>query len=203
VGQARALSDDQQIVVLEFLKQRSKSPIRDSAIFLFSVKAGLRAIEISLLEWWMVYDLDGNIGKQIEIPTRITKGGSKKKNAPKPRVIPMHKLLREYLIKLHAIMKPQDRANFKDRIFISQRGYKFDRGKIASLFWLLYKKIGFYKCSSHSGRRTFITNTARKISKCGGSLLEVQEMAGHKSLETTQIYIVANPDAKRKVIDSI
>ena len=52
-------------------------------------------------------------------------------------------------------------------------------------------------CSSHSGRRTFFTNTARKISTVGGSLRDVQMLAGHTALSSTQRYIDADVEAQR------
>jgi integrase/recombinase XerD len=67
---------------------------------------------------------------------------------------------------------------------------------IVNLLWRWYQHIGFDGCSSHSGRRTFITNTARKISTVGGSLRDVQMLAGHTNLRTTQRYIQANPEAQ-------
>jgi integrase len=51
-----------------------------------------------------------------------------------------------------------------------------------------------------SGRRTFITQAARKIIKCGGSPGDVQELAGHASLATTQLYIAGDAEAKRRVV---
>ena len=65
----------------------------------------------------------------------------------------------------------------------------------------LYSRLGFDGCSSHSGRRTFITQAARKIVPAGGSLRDVQELAGHASLQTTQGYIQGDREAKRWVID--
>jgi integrase/recombinase XerD len=151
----------------------------------------------------MVDELDGKLGKKLVIPPRITKGGRTRiRRPPKKRVIPIHRDLLEWLHIYHAEMGAEyTRPN--QRMFLSQRGYKFNRKKMSSFFWLLYQKLGFHKCSSHSGRRTFITNTARQISKAGGSLREVQQMAGHRSLQTTQGYIEENEEAKEKVIDLI
>src|SRR6266403_3120298 len=74
---------------------------------------------------------------------------------------------------------------------------------IVNLFQRWYRHLGFVGCSSHSGRRTFITNAARKISTVGGSLRDVQMLAGHTNLRTTQRYIEANPEAQRRVVQQI
>ena len=52
-----------------------------------------------------------------------------------------------------------------------------------------YKDLGFVGCSSHSRRRTFITNLSKKIGLVGGTLRDVQSLAGHSNLQTTQRYI--------------
>ena len=205
VGQAKALSDAQQIIVVRYLKEQTKHPVRNVCMFLFTVKAGLRAIEVALLEWGMIYDLDGNISKKLIVPPRITKGGKskkKKRSPPAPRIIPIHRDLMEWLLIHHKEMGA-DYTRPEQRIFLSQQGYKYDRKKMSSFFWNLYKTLGFHKCSSHSGRRTFITNAARQISRAGGSLLDVQRMAGHRSLATTQLYIEESEEAKERVIDLI
>jgi site-specific recombinase XerC len=46
----------------------------------------------------------------------------------------------------------------------------------------------------------FITRVARKIVEAGGSLRDVQELAGHASLSTTQRYIQGDSAAKRRVV---
>jgi site-specific recombinase XerD len=85
----------------------------------------------------------------------------------------------------------------------SERSNRMSAQAIVNLFWRWYQHIGFDGCSSHSGRRTFITNTARKISTVGGSLRDVQMLAGHTNLRTTQRYIEANPEAQMKIVELV
>lgn len=56
---------------------------------------------------------------------------------------------------------------------------------IVNAFQSWYRKLGFVGCSSHSGRKTFITNGARKASLVGGPLRDVMALAGHLSLSAT------------------
>jgi len=49
----------------------------------------------------------------------------------------------------------------------------------------------------------FITNAARRISTVGGSLRDVQLLAGHSALSTTQRYIEAHADAQRRVVELV
>jgi integrase/recombinase XerD len=72
-----------------------------------------------------------------------------------------------------------------------------------NMFQRWYRHLGFVGCSSHSGRRTFITNAVRKISTVGGSLRDVQMLAGHSNIRTKQGYIDANPEAQRRVVQQI
>ena len=60
---------------------------------------------------------------------------------------------------------------------------------IMGRFWALKHALGFSGASSHSGRRTEITNWARKISTVGRSLRGVKKIADHSALSATQRYI--------------
>ena len=85
----------------------------------------------------------------------------------------------------------------------SERSRGMSPQAMVNLFWRWYRHVGFDGCSSHSGRRTFITNTARKISTVGGSLRDVQMLAGHTNLRTTQRYIEANPEAQVRIVELV
>jgi integrase/recombinase XerC len=77
------------------------------------------------------------------------------------------------------------------------------KGAVAVWFHRLYTGLGMIGCSSHSGRRSFVTRAARRISEVGGSLRDVQMLAGHSSLSTTARYIEHDADAQRKVVTLI
>ena len=71
---------------------------------------------------------------------------------------------------------------------------------VVNWFRATYAELGFAGCSSHSGRRTFITRSARLLARTGGSLRDIQELVGHRDLATTQRYIEGDRDAQRKLI---
>ena len=74
---------------------------------------------------------------------------------------------------------------------------------IVNMFQRWYQRLGIVGGSSHSGRRTFITETSKRISTVGGSLRDIQMMVGHSSLQTTQRYIEADSDSQRRVVELI
>src|SRR5690242_8069505 len=159
---------------------------------LLSVKAGMRAKEIACLTWAMVTDAEGTIGDAIHLPNVASKGKGG------GRTIPLNLNLREALVSLKAARG--DQAAPPRRVIHSERGDGYGPPAVQVWFARLYARLGFAGASSHSGRRTFITRAARKIIEAGGSLRDVQELAGHSSLATTQRYIAGDTDAKRKVV---
>ena len=66
-----------------------------------------------------------------------------------------------------------------------------------------HSDLYFIGALSHSGRRTFIRNVTKKISAVGGSMRDVQSLAGHSNLQTTQRYIEVDTQSQPKVIDLI
>lgn len=195
--QAKVLSK-QQIESLYLSLSLTRDPDRNRLIFLLSVKAGLRAKEIAGLTWGMLLDASGDLSDQIALEDLASKGAS-------GRIIPINKLLKQELQhQLETVLiktKVQDLRN--QRIIQTQRGKETSAQVIVNMFKGWYTRAGLIGCSSHSGRRTFITNAAKKISTVGGSLRDVQWLAGHSSLQTTQRYIDGDSDARRKVVDLV
>ena len=82
----------------------------------------------------------------------------------------------------------------------SARGGCLRPTSVVNWFAALFADLGFEGCSSHSGRRTFITRAARDIHRTGCSLRDVQLLAGHRSIETTERYIDGDTCAQRRLV---
>jgi integrase len=185
---AKILSDSNIRDLLAFAAC-TRHPVRNRVIVLLSVKAGLRAGEIVSLTWSMVTDPAGEIGTVIALEDRAAKKNS-------GRVIPLHSDLRDALVEL--------RNGAGDwPVIRSERGGPMTPQSIVNWFTTAYRAIGVTGCSSHSGRRTFVTRAARLVDKAGGSLRDVQLLAGHRSIVTTQRYIDGDTDAQRRLVGLI
>jgi integrase len=174
--QAKILSSDDVCDLLTFAGV-TRHPERNRLIVLLSAKAGLRAGEIANLTWDMLADGNGRLGDLIEPRDCAAKGAS-------GRRIPIHPDLAAALIR-------------------SERGGPMTPLSIVVWFNRAFKNIGLKGCSSHSGRRTFVTRAARAAHRAGGSLRDVQLLAEHRSIQTTQRYIDGDTDAQRKLVGMV
>lgn len=189
--QVKTLSRQQVQLALRHVRD-GRYPQRDRVMILLSLKAGLRAGEIAKLTWPMVLDPQGRIAKQIELHDRAAKKGS-------GRTVPLHPDLRR------ALQRLRRETGAAGAVIRSERrdAEAMRPGSVVNWFRRLYSEIGLKGCSSHSGRRTFITAAARLVYKAGGSLRDVQQLAGHRSIEQTQAYIEGSARAKRRVVELI
>ena len=190
--QAKVLSRAQIEAALGYVA-KTRHPYRNRVIFLLSVKAGFRAKEIASLTWEMVTTSDGKIGNSIRLQDVASKGRS-------GRVIPLNRDLRQALLDLRA---SKLRGRPSSYVVTTERASMTSPHAIVLMFGKWFRALGYNGCSSHSGRRTFITNAARKISTVGGSLRDIQMLAGHSALSTTQRYIEADAAAQRKIVDLV
>src|SRR6516164_7502332 len=162
IGKRAKILDPAHVEDLLFFAQHTRHPVRNRVIVLLSVKAGLRAAEIANLAWAMVVDPTGEIAMTLELQDRVAKKGS-------GRVIPIHRELREALIRLR-----EQTGGTNGPVIESERGGPMRPIAIVAWFARAYRAIGLTGCSSHSGRRTFITKAARLVHRAGGSLRDVQ-----------------------------
>jgi len=195
--QAKTLSDKQIKLVLLHLTT-TRHPTRNRVIFLLSVKSGFRAKEIASLKWKMLMNSDGKMMNEIHLTNTASKGKSS------GHVITIHKELKKSLIELYEQVSNKKSFDVESSYVITtERSNKTSPQTIVNTFQRWYSDLGFIGASSHSGRRTFITNVAKKISSVGGSMRNVQSLAGHSNLQTTQRYIEVDTQSQRKVIDII
>ena len=179
--------DPEHFKRLQDFVEGGRHPLRDRVMILLSHKGGLRAQEIAGLDWRAVCDADGELRTDyFEIGAHIMKNG-------RGRTVPMHTDLYFALEELREA-RPKDKA-----IIYGARKPRMSPNNVTVYLFEMYKKLGFEGCSSHSGRRTFITALARKANLHGCSLKDVQLVAGHKHLDTTECYLEPSSNIGRLV----
>jgi len=187
--QAKTISDKQIRAVLAELDAR-RYPARDRVMFLLSLRAWLRAKEIACITWGMVTDADGEIADVIALEDRAAKGRS-------GRIIPLHPHLKAALIALHRERGERVRPDLP--IVHSERDRGLSPAAVAVWFHRIFRPRNDRLLKPQRSPK-FITRAARKIGEVGGSLRDVQQLAGHANLGTTARYIEADADAQRKLI---
>ena len=168
---------------------RSNRPESDLVMLLLSFKAGLRAQEIALLTWSAVSTSAGEPASAVQVSRGISKKGA-------PRTIPMHERLRGALA---ALRNSTPNAGPDASILVNRYGLPYTPNDVAVRLRRILVAAGFQGCSSHSGRRTFLTALARTAPLHGCSLKDVMMIAGHRHLATTEAYMERSPDVARMI----
>jgi len=190
---ARDLTPKDVQRLLDHVASEGRNQTRNRLMVLLSVYSGLRASEIANLRWRMVLDQEGEVSDVLTLENSAAKKLS-------GRLIPLKAEVRHSLIDYLAEIGKIDPNGY---ILMSQQSGRLKPQSIINWFRSVYSQIGLEGASSHSGRRYFVTIAARKIFEAGGSLRDVQDLAGHRSIATTQLYIARNSEAQRKVVDLI
>jgi len=142
--QAKALSAADVSDLLVFASC-TRNPLRNRVLVLLSAKAGLRAGEIANLTWDMVLGPTGLISGSIELHDTAAKRGS-------GRMIPIHPDLGSALEDLRRVTARSE------HVVTSERRGGMTPSSIVVWFNRAFRSVGLKGCSSHSGRRTFVTN---------------------------------------------
>ncbi|WP_417793010.1 tyrosine-type recombinase/integrase [Terasakiella pusilla] len=97
-------------------------------------------------------DANAQVGDVIALEDRIAKKMS-------GRTVPLNRDLRSALVALADQCKPLP----NDFVIQSERRGPMSANTVAHWFHRQYSKLGYIGCSSHSGRRTFITRAAQRV----------------------------------------
>lgn len=204
-GKAQVITKEMLDYLLQQVAVTSKDPLRDYTILLLSFKAGLRAGEIAGLNWGDVTDPLGRIGKpvrnrvtgEIEFFFDIPNAIAKKKHG---RALPMHAIVRTALEHLRQSYGP-DRCRRHDPVIrsLTRPETRVSPNTLVKYLISIYERAGLQGCSSHSGRRTAITELAQTANMHGCSLKDVQAFAGHAYIDTTEAYVEQSPHFGRLV----
>jgi integrase len=170
--------------VLAYIDQASHQPARDRVMVLLGHRSGLRAQEVAGLTWSDVTDASGALAADVTVPPAIAKKG-------RPRTVPMHDALRAALTRL-AVVSAQKPTN---PIITGRDGKQMKPNAVCAYLARLYASAGLQGASSHSGRRSFLTQLARTANAHGCSIRDVQRIAGHAYLSTTEAYIELSASA--------
>jgi integrase/recombinase XerD len=196
--QARTLNDSELKLLLLYINTR-KYAARDRAMVLLTFFGGCRVGEIAALKIKDVLAIDGTIKTEINLTAAQTKGGYSR------TVVLAEKLRTELLnyLKTRFSAEQLKAVSYSDLynkpLFTTQKSEGFSANTLTYTMTMLYKKSGLYGCSSHSGRRSYIS----KMSARAVPLKVIMELVGHRNLQTTQRYIDVTVDMKRAAVELI
>ena len=188
MAQAKTLTERDQKKVLNWIALNRHSS-RNRAIVLTTIYSGMRCKEVSALRIGDVWIEDEGVRSEVLLTAAQTKGD-------RARTVFLPEKLRKELL---AYLAGIDRSDPNRPLFYSQKRAGFDPNTLAQWFHYCYKNAGVSGCSSHSGRRTFITNLAGK----GVGVRVLMSLAGHRSISTTQAYIDCNDDMMRRAVELV
>ena len=179
------LSYEEIVSMLDSIDLSQQFGHRNKAIIEVMYGCGLRVSEVISLNISDIYIKDEFI--------KVFGKGSKE------RLIPIgKKTINELMLyikgeRLHQEIKPK----FSDKVFISARGTSLTRQSVFLLVKSLAEKAGIKKTiSPHTLRHSFATH----LLEGGADLRAVQQMLGHSSISTTEIYTHVSDEYLRQVI---
>ena len=189
MAQAKTLSKSELKQVFDVTRACSRYPERDITMLMLTHYCGLRIGEVAALRFDDIITDDGTLLSEITLNKERTKSKRARKIfLPKK----MMRQLREYLSAL-------TRRPAHGFLFSTQKSSRFSANTATQHLQRLYERAGIYGATSHSGRRTWLTQLSQK----GVSVFVLAEMAGHQSIQTTQRYVTVNDELKRNAAELI
>jgi integrase/recombinase XerD len=179
------LNYDEIVKLLEAIDLSTPEGSRNRAMLEVLYSSGLRVSELVELKL-------NNIYFDVGFLRVIGKGN-------KERLVPLGRDAMKYLkiyideIRVHVPVK----KGFESHVFLNRFGKKISRVSIFTIIKSLAQAIGLKKTiSPHTFRHSFATH----LIEGGADLRAVQDMLGHESITTTEIYTHLDRDYLRQVI---
>lgn len=158
---------------------------RDRAMLELLYSCGLRVSELTALRLSDLFFGEGYI--------RILGKGSKE------RLVPIGNLARERIMLYLDCREPKS-AKDRDILFLNNRGKALTRVMVFYVIRDAVERAGIDKTvSPHIFRHSFATH----LLAGGASIRQVQDMLGHESIETTEIYTHLDTSRLRETIEKI
>lgn len=195
--QARTLTDKELKRLLAVIAKRRYAE-RDRVMVLLTHLAGMRIGEVAALMIGDVLDRKGEIVSEIHLTPEQTKGKH-------TRTVVLSSRMRQELMDYIAWWRSQrlnQRTKDDERslpLFPTQKRSGFNANTACYHLFMLYRDAGFDGASSHSGRRSFLTNLSHKAVP----LKVMMELAGHRQAQTTMRYVNVTPDMKRAAVEQL
>ena len=184
--QAKTLNERELQRVLE-TAAKSKHAKRNRAILLLTHYAGMRIGEVAAVRFCDILAADGTVRDEINLSAAQTKGN-------RSRSVLLNERMKAELAAYVQSVKYKDT---KQALFSTQRSDAFTANSLTQIVNGIYKRAGLDGASSHSGRRTFLTNLAER----GVSVRVMMALAGHRNMATTQRYIDLRPGVLRNAVE--
>jgi tyrosine recombinase XerC len=179
----RVLGPDEVARLLDRIPARTPLEVRDRALFELAYSCGLRADEMIGLDLGDV-DFDSET-------VRVTGKGSKTRVLPIGE--PAQRALRRYLETARPAI--EDARQAETALFVSRRGRRLSQSDIRRRLakWVREAAVAG-RVSPHTLRHSFATH----MLEGGADLRSIQELLGHASVSTTQIYTRVEPSRLRR-----
>ncbi len=159
--------------------------VRDKAIIETLYSCGLRVSELTELKI-------SNLYLDIEFIKIVGKGNKERLVPIGSEAIKQIEIYRDQVRKLIEVKK-----GFEDHLFLNRRGSRISRITVFTTLKKLALKAGIKKSiSPHTLRHSFATH----LLEGGADLRAIQQMLGHESITTTEIYAHADQDYLRETI---
>lgn len=188
MSQAKTLTPAEIEQVLAYIETHS-FPLRNRVMFLTGLWSGMRVGELACLRVGDVRNTDGSIKAEVRLSAEQTKGRH-------PRTVFLPQKLRD---ELQSYLALRTDARAEHPLFVTAGRRAFSPNVLAQHFHYLFKRAGIAGASSHSMRRSFITNLATK----GIGVRVLASLAGHRSIAVTQRYIDVNDEMKRNAVELV